>query len=78
MPANNELETILGDLATGANAVLEAIGKTEAAALVSEIGRLATLGISAYQAAMGTPITPESILQLLPDQTALKPSAPAK
>lgn len=75
MPDKSRLAIILGDLSTGADAVLEALGEQEAAALVGEVGKLASLALSAYREAAGTAITPDSILKLLPADTALKPAS---
>jgi len=63
-----EIQTI-GGLAAG---ILQVIpGATSAGALTALLTLLVAKAMNAYSLALGKPVTPESILELLPDQTPL-------
>lgn len=74
-PTNSKLQTLVSDISTGADVVLTALGEAGPGAVVGELGKLAGLALAAYQEALGQPITPETILQLLPAGTPLAPPA---
>lgn len=75
MPDANKIQGLVSDIAEGADVILTALGEAGPGAVVGELGKLAGRALAAYQEAVGAPITPDTILRLLPAGTPLAPPA---
>jgi hypothetical protein len=76
MASANDVLTVLQEIETSTNAILETVAALDPAAnlpvtLIEEIEKLATAALTAFTQASGTPITVESVQALLPNSTPL-------